>query len=639
MNAVNRLLLATVLGLLVVVACCLLAASWSQQQQAEQQQLRQLSLLMAAVSRGLEQGQQQPEVWLAPLLTDHGVLGFSLLQGERQLYRYQAATAVVTASGGVRQLNLALEQHPQLRVVVSVRSTTWAQPLTLWPALLLAMSLMLVVWLLWLASAPLRRMLQAVARLELRARAGLDGELPAASRGEEQPQPVVALLERYRQQLADAHEERLRFDRLIRNNTLLDMQTGFGNRLFFDTRLEAALRDNEPGTGGAVYLIQLRELELLQQQHGDAACSEVIQAFCNLLRNAVKGQSDAIIARRSHSDFAVLSPSLALRDVEDGAERLVRMLRRLALPAGMDRDSFVHVGVAIYQQGDEPYQVLAEADMALRAAQLQGPLDYYMYDRNILDRARTLGSVRWRSLLEIAISKRSFVLFMQTAISAATGQPHHHEVLSRMRDDKGQLLSAGVFLPMACRCGLTPKIDRIILEQLLRLLEQDRHQGELCSVNLAPETLLDASFMQWLLPRLADHPALARRLIIEISEYHLSHQLHRLEAPLRLLKQAGCRLLVDKVGQTVVGTQYIGKLHVDYLKLHPSVVRGVDGRSESQLFIRSLQSSVNVHGVAIFALGVESDAEWQALRALGVHGGQGHYFSERLEKLAECAGN
>lgn len=639
MNAVRRMLLSVVVGLLAVVAVSLLAASWSQRQRAEEQQLHQLSLLMAAVTRGLAPGQQQPEAWLTPLLADHGVLSFTLLQGEQPLYRYQAATAVVTARGGVRQLNLELEQHPQLRVVVSVRQPSWRLPLTPLPTLLVVVALLLAVVALWPASARLRHWVRAVERLEQRARAGLDGDLPLPGRGEEQPQAVVALLDRYRQQLADAHEERLRFDRLIRNNTLLDMQTGFGNRLFFDTRLEAALRDNEPGTGGAVYLIQLRELELLQQQHGEAACSEVIQAFCNLLRNALKGQGDAIIARRSHSDFAVLSPSLALRDVEEGAERLVRMLRRLALPAGMDRDSFVHVGVAIYQQGDEPYQVLAEADMALRAAQLQGPLDYYMYDRNTLDCARTLGSVRWRTLLEIAISKRSFVLFMQTAISAANGQPHHHEVLSRMRDDKGHLLSAGVFLPMACRCGLTPKIDRIILEQLLRLLEQDRHQGELCSVNLAPETLLDAKFMQWLLPRLADHPALAQRLIIEVSEYHLAHQLHQLEPPLRLLKQAGCRLLVDKVGQTVVGTHYIGKLHVDYLKLHPSVVRGVQDRPESQLFIRSLQSSVNVHGVAIFALGVENDAEWQALQTLGVHGGQGHYFSERLEKLAECAGS
>lgn len=518
------------------------------------------------------------------------------------------------------------------------QSSAWQWPLTLAPTLLLAGALLLIALGLWLASGPLRCWAQAVERLEQRAKGGLAGELPLAN-GEEQPQAVVALLASYQQQLADTQEDRRRFDRLIRNNGLLDIQTGFGNRLFFDTRLEAELRDNEPGTGGAVYLIQLRDLELLQRRHGDEACSEVIQAFCHLLQNAVKGLGDAIIARRSPSDFAVLWPSLALRDVEAGAERLVRMLHRLVLPSGMDRDAFVHVGVAIYQQGDEPYQVLAEADMALRAAQLQGPLDYYLYDRGTLDKSRTLGSVRWRSLLEIAISKRAFLLFIQPAISAATGLPQHYEVLARMRADKTQLFSAGVFLPMASRCGLTPKIDRIILEQLLCLLAHGEHPGALYSVNLAPETLLDLLFMQWLLARLAEHPALAERLIIEISEYHLAQQLQQLKLPLHQLKQAGCHLLVDKVGQTVVSSQYIGILHVDYLKLHPSVIRAVQDRPESQLFIRSLQNSVNVHGVALFALGVESAAEWQALLELGVHGGQGHYFGDSLEQLAECRGD
>lgn len=636
MTLTRKLTAFWIFGLAATALLLLLTSALVLRQVADEHQRQRLSALLAEVAATASQPQSSYDAWLPPLLKLQEVREFTLMDGEQVLYQYRSSAADDPAT---RSFHLSLQSAPHLKVAMVVVEPFFRLPFTgaAWAAL--ALALLLVGALGWQGARWLRRFLLGFELLTQRASLVLRGELPRARVGhvEERPRLASKALDQLIEQLEAARLERSRFDKFIRSNTFLDMETGFGNRLFFDTRLEAALKDNEPGTGGAVYLVQLRDLEQIEQRHGEQAAHEVVQAFSQLLRGSLKGVGDAIVARRSAADFALLVPDLNPREVEEVAVRMVRMLRRLAVPAGIDRESFIHVGVALYQQGDEPYQVLAEADMALRAAQLQGPLDYYMYDRDALDRTRTFGSVRWRTLLEVAIDKRAFVLFMQTAVGAANGQPHHHEVLSRMRDDKGALISAGVFLPMAARCGMTPKIDRIILEQLLRLLELDRSEREPCSVNLAPETLLNEPFMDWLTARLSDTPALAERLIVEVAEYHLAHQLNRLSAPLARLKELGVRLLVDRVGQTVVGSQYIGKLQVDFLKLHPSIVRNIHHRPENQLFVRSLQGSVSAHAVQIFALGVESDAEWRMLRNLGVHGGQGHFFSERLEKLAECA--
>ncbi|GAA5219004.1 EAL domain-containing protein [Corallincola platygyrae] len=471
--------------------------------------------------------------------------------------------------------------------------------------------------------------------MEKRAKALMNGELVSKQQNES-PEVVSQALDMLVSQIQQAQQERSRFDQFIRDSTFTDMESGFGNRRFFDNRLEAALKDGESNSTGVVYLVQLQELDLVKERLDEHQVAELVAEFSDILSQLLSSCTDAVIARRSSADFAALVPNLMPREVDDLANKMLRGFRRLALPDFVDRDCFFHIGVANFIPGDEAYQVLSEADMALRAAQLQGPSCWYMYDHGVIERGQALGSVRWRALLENAISRRTFVMFTQSAVTASGSRIHHHEVLTRVRDDKGQLVNAGVFLPMASRCGLLPKIDRIIIEQLIKLLEYEKADTERCSVNLSCDSLLNKEFMSWLVDTLKSHPKLAHRMIIEIAEYHVTHHQAEIREPLRQIQSTGCQLLVDRVGQTVVGSQYINDLSVDYLKLDHSVVREIQNRPENQLFVRSLSSAIGEHQVNIFALGVETDAEWRTLKNLGVFGGQGHYFSESLERVAEC---
>ncbi len=445
--------------------------------------------------------------------------------------------------------------------------------------------------------------------------------------------PVV--IEAYEAALNQAQHERTRFDRFFRASTFLDQESGFGNRLFFDRRLEAALKDADAGPGGSVFLLQLRELDVIQAELGDEAVQEVLLQLSQVLNSMLSAYDESVVARRAELDFAILLPNLVGHDAEKLAAKLIRRLHSVPLPANVEREHFFHVGVVQYRKGEEPFQVLSEADMALRAAQLQGPSSWFMYDRGEVSELFSLGAVRWRSMLETAIAQQRFVLFMQAALTADKQKIHHQEVLLRMRDPKGQLICANVFLPMASKCGLLKQLDRLALEKLIRLMEYEPRHGGDCSVNLSPESLLDPSFVDWLVQLLGEHRQAAARIIIELAEFQVARSADALIGPLQRLKQQGCRLLVDKVGQTVVGSSYVVQLDIDYLKLHQSVVRNVAKRPENQLFVRSLLGSISHTETKIFALGIETEQEWKTLRGLGVYGVQGHLISESTEVVAD----
>lgn len=300
------------------------------------------------------------------------------------------------------------------------------------------------------------------------------------------------------------------------------------------------------------------------------------------------------------------------------------------------------MGVVCFTGDNQAYKVMAEADMALRNAQLQGPSQWFMYDSGEVATETAIGSLRWRTFLERAIEKNAFVIFFQPVIASQSDQILHHEVLSKVRDSKGQLISARVFLPMAQKCGLSIKIDLLVFEQVCRLLQyegnlQHSHkQPDACSLNLSIDALLNEQFVETIVSKLAQMPDIANRLIIEISEYHLVTHLNKLAPVLDMLDKLGVKILADKVGQYVVSTDYLRDCPISYIKLHRSIVYLVHEKMENQVFIQSLKARCLQHNVNIYALGVESKEEWRTLIHLGVSGGQGHFFTEPVAQMANA---
>jgi RNase E specificity factor CsrD len=437
--------------------------------------------------------------------------------------------------------------------------------------------------------------------------------------------------------LQQAVDTSFEVDRLVRSQAFLDSETGIGNRIYFDHRIEAFLADKESNSGGSVYLIQLRELDLIQGHNSKTEMTELLDYFVILIGKFLEEHQNAVFARRSECDFTILIPHISHIDAEKIAARLIRLCNRIPLPECVDSEHFFHIGVAGFEQRESVYQVLAEADMALRAAQLLGPSNWFMYDKGTIVKDLAKGSVKWRTALDTAITQQAFIMLFQPVTLTDNSVIHHHEILARMRNSNGQLVSAAIFLPMAQKFGMVARVDQLMVEKTVKLLQYEKSVQDICSLNLHLDSLLDTEFQQWLLSYLQQFSNAACRIIIEISEYQLASKGASLKPFLRAVHKTGVRLLVDQVGLYVLNTQYIRVFEIDYLKLHASIVKNIDQRPENQLFVKSLQGACSGTHVLIFGLGVECVSEWIALQKLGISGAQGHYFTEPLDNINQIA--
>lgn len=433
---------------------------------------------------------------------------------------------------------------------------------------------------------------------------------------------------------AEASNDSSQFDQLLREKALIDPETKIGNRAFLNNRLEAVLKEED--IRGVVMLIQLQEGEVIQKLYGESSAHNVLMNHIEVIKHRLNHLANYYLARRNDFELAILLPGVYVNEAVKLSDRLLQNLNNIVLPVGVHSDEFIHLGLSFLNKDNTAYQIMAEADMALRSAQLQGPSQWFMFDKNEVIHDLAKGSLKWRTFLQAAIDKNSFVLFFQPVISHQDSQVLHHEVLAKVRDECGELISARVFLPMAKKCGLTVAIDKLIFEQVCRVLSYEKTEHESCSLNLSIESMLSADFRTYLLVRLQEQEKIAKQLIIEVTEYHLVAHLEELSAFLQDLHLSGVKLLVDKVGQYVENAQYLKSCPFSFVKLHRSIVLNLPEKPENQLFIQSLKTMCDYHNVEVYALGVEQAEEWRMLRQLGVNGGQGHYFTEPLKEVAQA---
>ncbi|WP_337841491.1 EAL domain-containing protein [Rheinheimera sp.] len=442
--------------------------------------------------------------------------------------------------------------------------------------------------------------------------------------------PVASQLQRATLKLKNWQKRDAETRQLVRVQGLVDHELAVGNRLYFESRLQHYLTDSAEPASGALFLLQISHPEAVLLSTVKLprlrSCIDLLTELCSVWPQMV-------IARMADNDLALLIPGMQGKEAEAFGDRLALVLSQANCFSELQDFDLIHVGFVLYEQGQSSYQLLSEADMALKTAQLQGPNAAYGF----IDpqKPKIKGSVWWRTELNNALRDKRFLLSFQPVFSWQDEDVLQHEVLVRLQSSDGDKLPAGVFLPMAANCGLTAAIDQFVLAQVagVCIRERQSYQGRRCSVNIAVASVLDNSWWRWLEDQVQQRLLPVDLIALEFHEHHLHQHYRQLKPRLLQLQRWGFALVVDHVGLSLTPAPYSDELPISMLKIHPAVVRHIDQQLEQQLFVRGLLASSSGTDTLVIATAVESEAEWYCLKKLGVAGAQGYYFSQPLARI------
>lgn len=146
-------------------------------------------------------------------------------------------------------------------------------------------------------------------------------------------------------------------------------------------------------------------------------------------------------------------------------------------------------------------------------------------------------------------------------------------------------------------------------------------EGTYLSINLSPETVTSTRFAE-LLP---DVPA--KSVVLEVTEHARVDDYGALGDALQDFRARGGRLAVDDAGAGFASLKHILRLAPEVVKLDREVTQGIDADRPRRALAAALISFAFDIGAEVVAEGIETQAEVDALRDLGVSYGQGYFLA------------
>ncbi|MGV3653647.1 MAG: bifunctional diguanylate cyclase/phosphodiesterase [Noviherbaspirillum sp.] len=435
---------------------------------------------------------------------------------------------------------------------------------------------------------------------------------------------VVAAMNLMSGKIRDMFEEQGRTIERMRAEGYRDALTGLANRRDFDMRLAQMIESSEEVGPGALLFIELKDIKGLNArrgyQAGDEALREVARAIVDACRQ--QGGEECFTARLAGGSFAVITTGAADEALLLG-RNIAAALAGLHARGQYDSEEVCHVGIAPYR-GHDAAAFLADADMALRAAQGAGPNAVYMQEGDATGARAILPASGWGALLREAIAQRRFELHAQPVLAADHPEILQYETFLRIPDGEGRLVAAGVFLPMARRAGLEGEIDRMVVSEVLARIASGRVGEAVMAVNLAPSSVQDPAFSEWLCAALSANPAAAARVAFEVAEYGVQHHLESLRALAQRVRALGATFGIDRFGRGFSSYAYLATLPIDYLKIDGGFVRGIGASQDNRFLVDSIVKIAHGLDLRVVAESVETEEEWTVLAELGVDGVQGY---------------
>jgi len=434
--------------------------------------------------------------------------------------------------------------------------------------------------------------------------------------------------------------ERKQVEEALAHQALHDGLTGLPNRTLLTDRLERALLAAERGQAPvALLLLDLDRFkdvnDTFGHHHGDRLLREVTQRLGGLVR-----ETDTV-ARLGGDEFAVV---LAEADAA-GAVRVARqVIDALDTPFGLDGHTMhvgVSIGIAIYPtHGADAATLVRRADVAMYLAK-RTQSGYAVYDA-----AQDQHSARRIALvtaLRRAIPAGDLTLHYQPQLALGDGPPGAQdqplrrsrrrltgvEALVRWRHPERGLIPPDEFIPLAEATGLIKGLTERVLALALSQCCAWRRAGLRLpvSVNLSAWNLRDPRLVQTVAELLQAHDVPPAWLRLEMTESAIMADTERAVAVLSQLVALGVRVSVDDYGTGYSSLGYLKRLPVDELKIDKSFVRDMARDETDAAIVRSTVGLAHTLGLRVVAEGVEDEATWAQLAAMGCDAAQGYIIS------------
>jgi len=375
----------------------------------------------------------------------------------------------------------------------------------------------------------------------------------------------------------------------------------------------------------AVFLrLRVSNLPDINTTYGYEAGDRLLKAIAARLSEMTRAPDCA--ARISGINFGLIAYAASEGDIAALTTGLNEALSGTAYPSpyGALNAEFDMAVTRLGEQAGSACEAIAQTRAALNVIQnTTDKIIHYAADITVPKTQPASNETSADDIL-MALNDRRISLAFQPIIDAQTRQLHHYECLLRLRTDEGEVISAGKFIMASERLGLVHMLDRRALELAGETLRQypDIH----IALNVSAGTVKDIQTAEAYIAALKALGPDVKRVALELTETVALEDpamASRFSVQTRAL---GCEFAIDDFGSGYTTFQNLMAIEADTIKIDGTFIQGLSLDVSKQTFVRMMVDLAQTFSVKTVAEMVETRADADLLKRLGVDFLQGYMF-------------
>lgn len=366
-------------------------------------------------------------------------------------------------------------------------------------------------------------------------------------------------------------------------------------------------------------LIDINSFNEINDFYGNEIGDRLLIAFGNKVKEFANVNN--FNAYRVNSDvFAVLTgKETNYKLFIEKINELHMFLKHIAFKC-MNQKLFINTSIGMAINEDNLFE---KAGMALNYTKMHNKEIQVYYEKLSIVKEYE-NNLEWIKKLNEAISDDRIVPYFQPIYNNKTCKIEKYEVLIRMIDEDGRIISPFSFLEIARRAHIYPQLTRIMINKSFKKFKNKNFQF---SINLLVEDIFNFETKQLIYSKLKDKD-IAKNIVFEIVETEGIESFKEVMNFIDTVHSYGGKIAIDDFGTGYSNFKYLTKLNVDYIKIDGSLIKNICNDKTSELVTETIVDFASKLGMDVIAEFVSDKEVFNKVKEMGVDFSQGYYFSE-----------
>ena len=420
----------------------------------------------------------------------------------------------------------------------------------------------------------------------------------------------------------------------IRYQATHDELTKLLNRKEFNHMLAEAFntaKDNRQNH--ALCFLDLDKFKIVNDSCGHKAGDELLIQLTKIIKNNIR--SHDTLARIGGDEFGLLLEGCSLDKAIEIAEGIVSLIKNYEFNW---QDKKFHVGVSIglvmvdYNTTDIE-KALSQADIACYAAKDMGRSQVHVHGLDDERVKRMHKELSWVADISKASADNHFSLHLQAIENLHDPlAPTMYEVLLRLKDDEGTLVSPGNYVPAAERFNLMKDVDCWVIEQTFKQLSKLYRSVADCNVclfiNISANSLTNNQFSDFVIQQYKKYNISHDAICLEIAETRAIKNINQTADMIKTLRKYNIKFALDDFGAGISSFSYLKNLPVDYLKIDGEIIKNISHNTTDKAMVAAINQVGQVMNIKTIAKHVEDVFTLNQLKELGIDYAQGYFIGK-----------